>query len=195
MRIVEPTLAMFLNELAKLDPLQEQVLVCAEKYLHYKKDKMYGATSAETKYWRNELEMALTRFKAELSRIYDVMHDRGLTNFESGFNRMNLGYYFPMKIWQDDDRADDLLFEQIIGINPLATKGLENYESTLNAGRDRSIDSEEAARTENDGQSTTDLQSIGVTTAYVPSSETGESDDVSREEVETYVPDVFVFPR
>jgi hypothetical protein len=94
MRIVEPTLNMFIGELKKGTELEFQVVELAEKYLKYKKNSMYGPNDWYTKDARAKLERSLMRYKLQMSKIYDLMHDRGLVNFESSFRPDgNSAYY------------------------------------------------------------------------------------------------------
>ncbi len=185
MRIVEPTLAMFVSETRKLEEWTFQVSEAAERYLQSK--KVNGPNSYTTKEWRDILESRLMHYKQTLSRIYDIMHDRGLTNFESGIVENNPPKYHPLRIEPKLDDSELLLFAQIMRLNPtLHIRGLDG-KSTINlAGSDgysETIDTEETARNE---VSTTDLQSSGVTGAS--SSLQGESkeSDHKREDTDAY---------
>jgi hypothetical protein len=85
MRIVEPTLMMFLNEVGKVEPLRARVEAAANNWLWYKNQRdKYGRNNSEAiQDARASLENCLGEYRRELSKIYDMMADRGLVDFES----------------------------------------------------------------------------------------------------------------
>jgi hypothetical protein len=198
MRIVEPTLAMFLNELPKLDEYQEQIAVAAGKYLEYKRGPYHGPQHAETKYWRGELERSLDRFKREMSRIYDIMHDRGLANFESALD-MPEEFFYPIKpqIELSEFDPEVQLLEQVTLTDPLMNRGFYDYKQTVIERTDRepvSSEGTERQGTEVVRESSADLQSAGNAADSNGNPERIEEDSIQREEPVTTSRTEYVFP-
>lgn len=179
MRIVEPTLKMFLAEIEKVEPLRESVTHYAEEYLRCKHDRWKGPQHWETKEYRNSLERNLEQYKTELGRIYDMMHDRGLTNFESGYVMDDVFHPLRPSLWQrlDTEPPEDHVLEQLIEIDPLLVRGLNGAQQTTFEGRDwgPSTIKEELPRPESFRQATTDIQSTGAS----PASGSGKGKEVS----------------
>jgi hypothetical protein len=185
MRIVEPTLAMFLSEIKKLEEHTFQMAEASERYLQSK--KQYGQAHYTTKDWRDVLDNRLHAYKLIISNIYDIMHDRGLTNFESGPVDNDPPKYHPMKIEPQFDQADLLLFAQLMRLNPtLNIRGLDG-ESTINlAGSDRHSSEINTEESKGNEVSTTDLQSSGITGTSGSNEREGKASDHKRESAEAY---------
>jgi hypothetical protein len=94
MRIAEPTLNMFLSTITEIEELRWRVTEAGEEWLKAK--KQYGQQSWVTKDWREKLERCLWDYKKKLSEVYDLMHDRGLSNFESGRIERETPMYHPL---------------------------------------------------------------------------------------------------
>src|SRR5687767_2972498 len=185
MRIVEPTLAMFISETKKLEEFTFQVSEAAERYLQSK--KQYGGNHYTTKDWRDILDTRLHAYKLTLSNLYDIMHDRGLTNFESGPVENDPPKYHPVRVEPKFNDSDLLLFAQIMRLNPvLNIRGLDG-KSTINfAGSDGHSTQEHTEDTEGNKESTSDLQSSGVTGASSSLQRESKESDHKRESAEAY---------
>jgi len=176
---------MFVNETKKLEEWTFQVSEAAERYIQSKKTN--GPNSYVTREWRDILESRLTEYKLTISRIYDIMHDRGLTNFESGIIENDPPKYHPLRIEPKLDDSELLLFAQIMRLNPtLNIRGLDG-KSTINFvrsdGDSTAIDTEEA---KGNSGSTADLQSSGVTGTSSSEQRESKNSDHQRESADAY---------
>lgn len=186
MRIVEPTLAMFISELEKSEKLKDDVIHFANEYLKHK--KQYGPQNWFTKNSREKLEQYLTQYKRQLSTIYDIMHDRGLSNFESGYiYPEDRKKFFPFTESASEWEEDDQLFIQLMNMNPLVSGGRQVGKSPIKQGRDRRTAISEAnsgAASKREGS--TDLQSSRVTDSADGGTPKEEIRDNPRESAEAY---------
>lgn len=91
------------------------------------------------------------------------MHDRGLTNFESGTVDNKPPKYHPLRVDPIPDPDQLLEFALLMRLNPtLNIRGLDG-ESTINlGGNDRSSSEGGTEEAEGNEGSTTDLQSTGI---------------------------------
>jgi hypothetical protein len=184
MRIVEPTLAMFLSEIKKLEEHTFQMAEASERYLQSK--KQYGQAHYTTKDWRDVLDNRLHAYKLIISNIYDIMHDRGLTNFESGPVENDPPKYYPLRIEPKLDPDDALMFALVARLNPLMIRGLDG-ESTINIARsDGSSNEVHAEEAKGDEGSTTDLQSSGTTGTVGSLQGESKESDHKRESSDAY---------
>ena len=185
MRIVEPTLAMFLGELKKDEELRFQMAEAGERYLQSK--KQYGQNHYLTKDWREILERKLMEYKTYLSRLYDLMHDRGLTNFESGYVDNDPPKYHPLRIEPKFDDADVLMFAQLMRLNPtLNVRGLNGKSTLITSRSDGHSATEHTEETEGNKVNPTDLQSSGVTGTSGSLQRESKASDHKRESDEAY---------
>jgi hypothetical protein len=129
---------MFMQELSKEEAIKLRLLQAAEEYLDYK--KRLGQNDYYTREKRSYLESHLGAYKRHLSKIYDLMHDRGLTNFESGYvdkDQRNRYYPFTPRGTEHPYEEDLQEFQQLMRIDPLTKEGRVAREQTTEQGTDR----------------------------------------------------------
>ena len=192
MRISEPTLAMFIGELKKFGEHSFQITEAGERYLVSK--KQFGPTHYTTKNWRDVLELKLNDYKLHLGRVYDLMHDRGLTNFESGYVDNLPPKYHPLRVDPKPDPDQLLEFALIMRLNPtLNVRGL-NGKSTINStGSDRHSSEGKSEEAQGYSESSTDLQSPGVTGSSERLQEQAKASDHKGESSESYALSEYLF--